>query len=55
MAIVSNYGSAIGEAIGASMEKALEVLLIRWLINIIIIISRQVFERKKLGIPLKSS
>ena len=27
MAIVSNYGSAIGEAIGASMEKALEVLL----------------------------
>lgn len=27
MAIVSNYGSAIGEAIGTSMEKALEVLL----------------------------
>ena len=27
MAIVSNYGSAIGEAIGDSMEKALEVLL----------------------------
>ncbi|GAK49179.1 hypothetical protein U14_00397 [Candidatus Moduliflexus flocculans] len=27
MAIISNYGSAIDEAIGASMEKALEVLL----------------------------